>query len=280
MEEIEPLIGFFLNLLALRLDLMGKRRTCRSIARSRFMWSWRHRVIRTCLSNGWLRNFDPERALGQTPLFQVIFTLLNRPARLAALAGLSLRSVETEVTSAKYDLSLLMLAGDRDLIAQLKYSTDLFDATTMERLLQHLEALLAAAVAGPDRPFGGALASDLRRTAAARLRGLRQRSGHSRSEHPSRAARGGAEQAYARCRGGGAAATTSLTYGELWRRGSRHWPGVCVATGVKTAETRLRACALSGGLDMVPRSYGEFSRRAAPTCLSIPNIHRTTVWRG
>ncbi|HEY2739618.1 MAG TPA: amino acid adenylation domain-containing protein, partial [Thermoanaerobaculia bacterium] len=95
----------------------------------------------------------PERSLTHTPLFQVMFVLQNAPAGRLGVRDLSLRPVEVERTTAKFDLTLTLEESDGELTGGIEYATDLFDATTIDRLAGHFERLLAAAAGTPDEPF-------------------------------------------------------------------------------------------------------------------------------
>ncbi|HBL32011.1 MAG TPA: hypothetical protein DD490_34750, partial [Acidobacteria bacterium] len=84
-----------------------------------------------------------------TPLFQVSFQVLNMPTAVLDLPGLTLHPFAFAVRSTKFDLSLQWTdQGDR-LHGLLGYDTDLFDATTVERFLEHLHRLLEGAAASP-----------------------------------------------------------------------------------------------------------------------------------
>ncbi|MCP4663059.1 MAG: AMP-binding protein, partial [bacterium] len=92
----------------------------------------------------------PQRDLGSNPLFQVMFVLQNAPQRQGAeIVELSLTPMAVEGTTAKFDLTLF-LRDDR-MGGTLEYNTDLFDATTMQRLIAHFEQLLRGVVEDPER---------------------------------------------------------------------------------------------------------------------------------
>ncbi|MEQ1848140.1 MAG: AMP-binding protein, partial [Nitrospira sp.] len=66
-----------------------------------------------------------------------------------ALPGLTLSSLPAESTTAKFDLTVDLVEADGQLIGTVEYNTDLFDATTIERLIHHYVRLLEAVVADP-----------------------------------------------------------------------------------------------------------------------------------
>ncbi|MFP2903402.1 condensation domain-containing protein, partial [Corallococcus sp. 4LFB] len=99
----------------------------------------------------------PERDLGRTPLFQVFFSLQNTPAQTSDAGpkeSLALRPVETEATTAKFDLSLSMSETGQGLAATLTYNTDLFVEGTAKRLLGLFGVLLEEVTARPDARVG------------------------------------------------------------------------------------------------------------------------------
>ncbi|MCP4664667.1 MAG: non-ribosomal peptide synthetase, partial [bacterium] len=95
---------------------------------------------------------DPERDLSRNPLVQVLLVLQNlqRPARELG-PGLAMEGVGVAVTEAKVDLSLDLAADEAGLGGALVYKTDLFDRTTILRLLGAWRILLEAVVSDPAR---------------------------------------------------------------------------------------------------------------------------------
>ncbi|MBW8873678.1 MAG: amino acid adenylation domain-containing protein [Acidobacteria bacterium] len=148
--EIEGLIGFFVNTLALRLDTSGDPELSTLLRQTR----------ETAL--GAFANQDlpfeklvdelqPERSLSHSPLFQVIVVLQNAAWSSLELPGVSLGQVTSGAPTAKYDLTLLAEERDDQLAVMAEYNTDLFDRATMARLLSHLARLLESAAAEPHR---------------------------------------------------------------------------------------------------------------------------------
>ncbi|MEO5727675.1 MAG: condensation domain-containing protein, partial [Byssovorax sp.] len=146
--ETEGLIGFFVNTLALRAELSGET-SFRALLQQ---------VKETCLGayahqdmpfERLVQELVPERDLGRSPLFQVTFTLQSAPREAMALEGLRAENLRVAGASAKFDLTLAMIEGSSGLTALFEYATDLFDASTIERLLGHLETLLEGIAADP-----------------------------------------------------------------------------------------------------------------------------------
>src|SRR6185369_4337382 len=93
----------------------------------------------------------PERVLGRTPLFQVLFTLQNTPVGRLDLPGLALEPLAVGSDTAKFDLTLGFQETPEGLAGVFIYNRDLFDGTTLARFAGHLARLLTAAVADPGR---------------------------------------------------------------------------------------------------------------------------------
>src|SRR6185369_10499155 len=98
------------------------------------------------------------RDASRNPLFDVLVVLRDeRPGR-PRFAGLRADDVPVRRHHATFDLTVEFLVRDGGLRARLEYSTDLFDEVTVERLASHLQAVLAAVAAGPDRPVADLVA--------------------------------------------------------------------------------------------------------------------------
>ena len=170
-SEIEPLIGFFVNQLALR---------CRFDADTELSELLRH-VRGVCLEafanqdvpfNHLVDRLQIARDPGRTPVFQAKFMLQNTPDARddddAALTAIKLERVED---TSQFDVLLaLKETADGGARGSLRYRTDLFDIATAERWVAHYLALLDLIVAEPTRALGRiAWLSPDERTMLARL---------------------------------------------------------------------------------------------------------------
>ncbi|MDE1147116.1 MAG: condensation domain-containing protein [Azospirillaceae bacterium] len=155
--DIEGLIGFFVNTLALRTDLSGNPRFRDLVRRVRTVTleGFAHQDLPFEKLVGELR---PERRLSQHPLFQVLFALQNISAQTAAPPqGASpppaADPAPVAARTAKFDVALFMSPSGAGLAASFEYNVDLFDAATIARMAAHLVTLLDGVVATPDRPI-------------------------------------------------------------------------------------------------------------------------------
>ena len=154
--EVEDLIGFFVNTLVLRTDLTGAPSFAELVARVREVSLEAHAHQEVPFER-LVEELVEERSLSHTPLFQVFFVLQNMPTAELELPGVTLSGLPGEVRSAKFDLSLEMeerpASQGGGIRGTFEYATDLFDAATVERLAEHFQRLLAAAVAAPEMPL-------------------------------------------------------------------------------------------------------------------------------
>ncbi|HEV3050315.1 MAG TPA: amino acid adenylation domain-containing protein, partial [Longimicrobium sp.] len=93
---------------------------------------------------------QPERSLSHSPLFQVAFSLQDRNQSVGGLAGLKAGGVEADLGITKFDLELNFAVRAQGLGGGLNYSTDLFERSTIVRMLGHLERVLEQVAADAD----------------------------------------------------------------------------------------------------------------------------------
>ncbi|HHH40712.1 MAG TPA: non-ribosomal peptide synthetase, partial [Chloroflexi bacterium] len=150
--EVEGLIGFFVNTLVISTDLSGNPTFRELLQRVRevALGAYAHQDLPFEML---VDALQPERDLSRSPLFQVMFVLQNAPTATLELPGLTMRLLETDSGTAKFDLTLFVEETEEELRGSLEYNTDLFDGATIGRMLGHYRTLLEAIVADPDRPI-------------------------------------------------------------------------------------------------------------------------------
>ncbi len=148
--ETEGLIGFFVNNLVLRADLPETATFREALARTRkvTLEAFSHQDLPF---QKLVQEVQPQRALGQTPLFQASFVLQNVPEFRFEVPGLTWRGLANRRERAEYDLTLLLREIKGRLKGFLEFDASLFDVTTGQRMLRHFEVLLRAFVADPAR---------------------------------------------------------------------------------------------------------------------------------
>ncbi|PSM49201.1 non-ribosomal peptide synthetase [Chroococcidiopsis sp. CCALA 051] len=159
-SQLEPLIGFFVNSLVLRVDLSENPSFRELLTRVRqvTLGAYAHQDLPF---EKLVEELHPERDLSRNPLFQVVFALQNAPMQPLELPGLMLNPLKFDVTTTRFDLELHLWECDRGLnnlwegsvdglSGFVAYNTDLFDASTIARMLAHFQALLEGIVTNPD----------------------------------------------------------------------------------------------------------------------------------
>jgi amino acid adenylation domain-containing protein len=145
--EIEGLIGFFVNTLVMRSKLNPEISFREFLAQVRetTLGAYGHQDIPF---EKLVEELQPERSLNRQPLFQVSFTLQESEG--IALEGVESDWMETRRDTAKFDLSLFTSDAGGELYSWLAYNSDLFDQSTVARMLKHFHALLEDIAANPD----------------------------------------------------------------------------------------------------------------------------------
>ncbi|HEX2081440.1 MAG TPA: amino acid adenylation domain-containing protein, partial [Longimicrobium sp.] len=149
-RELEDVVGFFVNTLALRTDLSGDpsfREVLRRV-RAVTLGAYEHqdlpfeRVVEAV---------QPERSLGHSPLVQVMFVQQDAGRAGGGLEGLQLRRLEVEGSeTSKFDLTLFVEPHPDGIRGAVEYGTDLFDRATIQRMAGHLARVLEQVAADAD----------------------------------------------------------------------------------------------------------------------------------
>ncbi|RKT55883.1 non-ribosomal peptide synthase protein (TIGR01720 family)/amino acid adenylation domain-containing protein [Saccharothrix australiensis] len=112
---------------------------------------------------------DPSR----TPLVQAVVALHPPLVERADFGGLTATEHDLPRPNARFDLVVEFWPRDDSLTLTVEHNTDLFDAATVERLAEDLEALLRQVVDDPDRPLRGLVELDFPPDDTVRVRGMR-----------------------------------------------------------------------------------------------------------
>lgn len=149
--ETEEMIGFFVNLLALRLRVRVQetfrealKGVCRMVLDA---YAHQHLPFEKLIDALQLSR-EPDRL----PLVNVLFVLQNVPAATVQMPGLAVNPVDIEINAAKFDIALFLAEDGQQLQGSVNYRTDLFDPGSIERLMRHFIVLLQNCIAQPDIP--------------------------------------------------------------------------------------------------------------------------------
>ena len=143
---LEPLIGFFANTLVFRGSIDPEDSFAAHVRR-----------VRDTVLEGFANQDVPferlveelgaERDLSRTPLVQILFQSIEYPEACGETAKFKYREFDNH--TAKFDLTVQVADGEDGLVCMCEYNTDLYEASTVERLLKHYEILLSRAVDTP-----------------------------------------------------------------------------------------------------------------------------------
>jgi amino acid adenylation domain-containing protein len=152
--ELESMVGYFINPLALRLDLSGDPTFGELITRARetTLQAFAHADVPYEMV---VREVNPQRDLSQTPVFQAMMVLHN-PAWQTERPkfepeGIRCVEITHEKGWAKFDLLLGMSERTTGLNTTWEYSTELFTPATVHRMTEHFRTLAESAGNSPDR---------------------------------------------------------------------------------------------------------------------------------
>ena len=139
--DTERMIGFFINLLAVRNDLSGNPTFRELLGRVRegLLEAYAHQEVPFPKI---VQDIQPERSATHNPIVQVLFVMLNVPKARRELAGLQVEFFDVPVTTSKFDMGVFVAERSDGLIGYWIYSTELFEQSTMQRMVRHFGNLL------------------------------------------------------------------------------------------------------------------------------------------
>ncbi|ALJ73704.1 Tyrocidine synthase 3 [Burkholderia pseudomallei] len=145
--EVEALIGFFVNTLALRLDLSSEPTVGELLKRTKaqVLSAQAHQDLPF---DQVVERVKPPRSTAHPPLFQVMFVWQNMPAGELTIPGLTIRAVETPLQTAQFELTLSLREAGDDIVGHLNYTSALFDESTVRRYVTYWRRLLEGMTAG------------------------------------------------------------------------------------------------------------------------------------
>ena len=149
--ETEKMIGFFINLLPIRVRVPGEStfRELIGVAKRAALEAYAHPDLPF---EKLVEELKPERVPNRHPLVQVLLVMQNIPRAKREMAGLRVSDFEVPYNTSKFDLALFVEEKPEGLLGQWVYHAELFQPETIRKMAGHFETLLANAVAQPDVP--------------------------------------------------------------------------------------------------------------------------------
>ncbi|MDO8043112.1 non-ribosomal peptide synthetase, partial [Janthinobacterium sp. SUN137] len=151
-KEVEPLIGFFVNTLALRVRLEDDPSVAQLLeqVKANTLDAYAHQDLPF---EQVVEALQPVRSMSHSPVFQAMLALNNTPNDgELSLPGLTLSSVDAPSTTTHFDLSLAVTEAGDVLHGALEYATDLFDTATIERWIGYFQRTLESMVTDEQQP--------------------------------------------------------------------------------------------------------------------------------
>jgi amino acid adenylation domain-containing protein len=148
--EVQRVIGFFVNTLALRTDLSGSPTFVELLARVRetALGAFAHADVPF---EKLVEELRPERGLTHTPLFQVMFNLLNFDEARLDMPGVRAEILSAAEADSKFDLTLYARETSAGVMLEALYNADIFTPSRADEMLAQLAGLLAQIAERPDR---------------------------------------------------------------------------------------------------------------------------------
>ena len=146
--ETEGLIGFFVNMMVLRVDVADDP-TFRDLLKRVRRISLDAHAHQDLPLEKLVEVLQPERSLSNNPLFQVVFVLHNQPAPDLEQTGLKISPIAVDSGMVQFDLILSMTEIGDELQGHLSYDIDLFNPATIKQLAKRFQVLLESIVTNP-----------------------------------------------------------------------------------------------------------------------------------
>ncbi len=151
--EVEKLLGLFVNTLVFRTNVSGNPSFRELLGRVRETALGAY-TYQDLPFEKLVEETRPERDLTRNPIFQVMFILHNQPVTNKEIPGLVFSRFKKDFGAAMFDLTVITSERPEGLRTIFNYNTDLFDASTVSRMLSHWQKLLQEVAANPGQPVG------------------------------------------------------------------------------------------------------------------------------
>jgi hypothetical protein len=147
--ETERMIGFFINLMPVKLDLAGDPTFREALKRVRAttLACYAHQEMPF---DKIVEEVRPERTLSHNPVVQVLFVMQNTPATERKLGPIEVSGFSVPIARSKFDIALFATEREETIDCGLVYSSELFDASTVGNMAEMYETLLRDALTNPE----------------------------------------------------------------------------------------------------------------------------------
>ncbi|HKJ39533.1 MAG TPA: condensation domain-containing protein, partial [Anaerolineales bacterium] len=164
--ELSGLVGYFINPIALKADFSANlsfREALQSV-RKTTLGAFEHQDYPPALL---AKKLNLQRDSSRPPLFETMFILqkaqetdvqalspfaLGIDGAHMEIGSLSLESIALGGEPAQFDMTMMMADTGNGLATALQYNTDLFDASTIQQMLEHFQLLLKEIITDANKP--------------------------------------------------------------------------------------------------------------------------------
>ncbi|MCH6257183.1 amino acid adenylation domain-containing protein [Puniceicoccaceae bacterium K14] len=152
MGQLEPLIGFFMNMVAIPAQMDG-RQTFSDFLRNLHRDSFKAISAQDVPFEKVVEKFQTNRDASRSPIFQVLFLLQTVPEPLPSIGDLEFKIQDLHDDTSRFDLSISITDSDDELAGFIEYNQDLYNDATVQRLISNYLVLLESIVERPDSPI-------------------------------------------------------------------------------------------------------------------------------
>lgn len=150
--ELAPLIGFFVNTVAIRSHIALSATFTQSLAQVNGTVT-EALEAKDVLFEEVVELLQPERSLSHNPLVQIMFSFQEAAQRQWQAGPMTCVLQPYQSVVAKFDLTVVVEQDGERLAGYIEYDTDLYRETTVARLIDHYQVLLESLVAAPSKPL-------------------------------------------------------------------------------------------------------------------------------
>ncbi len=149
-SEIQDLIGFFVNTLVIKTDFKVKDKVIDVLKRVREK-TLEANLYQDVPFELLVDKLNTSREMSHSPLFQIAFVFQNENEQKLKLPDIEIEPIKSDIKVSKYDLSLYFQIRDEQIFGTVEYNIDLFNKTTIDRIIKHYGVLLSEVTRNPNK---------------------------------------------------------------------------------------------------------------------------------